>query len=88
MILPSLGNVTGVNDDKPIVLWEEVTISSAEHSQEISLLAAPLIPKGARNKDEMTPYDYLSTLEKTRANHEDARILYVAAHACREKTYI
>ncbi len=88
VILPSLGNVTGGNDDKAIVLWEDVSISNAEHSQEISLLAAPLIPKGARNKDEVTPYDYLSTLENTRANHEDARILYVAATRAERKLHL
>lgn len=81
VILPGLGNRTGGHGDKPIVLWEEVTGIGTTHrsQQEVALLAAPFIPKGAREKDTVNPYDYLNALEQERDQNEDARILYVAA---------
>lgn len=84
VILPGLGAATGGNNsDKPLVLWEEVAIG---HQQE--LLAAPYIPKGARDKDIVSPYDYLEAREKERDANESARVLYVAATRVERKLHL
>jgi ATP-dependent exoDNAse (exonuclease V) beta subunit len=84
VILPGLGTSTGGNNsDKPLVLWEEVSIG---HQQE--LLAAPYIPKGARDKDAVSPYDYLEAREKERDANESARVLYVAATRVERKLHL
>ena len=100
VILLGLGNATGGNDDKSIVLWEEVAIDSAQldvenphvlhgtQHQEVALLAAPMIPKGQHQEAEVSPYDYLNALEKERANNEDARILYVAVTRAERKLHL
>lgn len=75
VILLGLGASTGGNNsDKPLVLWEEV---KTPYSHE--LLAAPYIPKGSRDKNTISPYDYLESREKARDANESARVLYVAA---------
>jgi ATP-dependent exoDNAse (exonuclease V) beta subunit len=84
VILPGLGASTGGNNgDKPLVLWEEVSVN---HQQE--LLAAPYIPKGARDKDKVSPYDYLEAREKERDVNESARVLYVAATRVERKLHL
>jgi ATP-dependent exoDNAse (exonuclease V) beta subunit len=84
VILPGLGATTGGNNgDKPLVLWEEVSVG---HQQE--LLAAPYIPKGARDKDKVSPYDYLEAREKERDANESARVLYVAATRVERKLHL
>ena len=84
VILPGLGAATGGNNsDKPLVLWEEVAVG---HQQE--LLAAPYIPKGARDKDKVSPYDYLEAREKERDANESARVLYVAATRVERKLHL
>lgn len=84
VILPGLGTATGGNNsDKPLVLWEEVAV---EHQQE--LLAAPYIPKGARDKDKVSAYDYLEAREKARDANESARVLYVAATRVERKLHL
>lgn len=84
VILLGLGATTGGNNgDKPLVLWEEVT---AEHQHE--LLAAPYVPKGARDKDKVSPYDYLESREKARDANESARVLYVAATRVERKLHL
>jgi len=84
VILPGLGASTGGNNgDKPLVLWEEVSV---DHQQE--LLAAPYIPKGARAKDKVSPYDYLEAREKERDANESARVLYVAATRVERKLHL
>lgn len=84
VILPGLGNSTGGNNsDKPLVLWEEVMVG---HRHE--LLAAPFIPKGMRDKDKVSPYDYLESREKTRDANESARVLYVAATRAERKLHL
>lgn len=89
VILPGLGNSTGGNDDKPIVLWEEVALPEhdAASNQAVSLLAAPIVPKGLKQQ-VVSPYDYLSALEKERDSNEDARILYVAATRTKRKLHL
>ncbi len=84
VILPGLGASTGGNNgDKPLVLWEEVSV---DHQQE--LLAAPYVPKGARDKDKVSPYDYLEAREKERDTNESARVLYVAATRVERKLHL
>ncbi len=84
VILPGLGASTGGNNaDKPLVLWEDVTIA---HQHE--LLAAPYIPKGARDKDQVSPYDYLESRESARDANESARVLYVAATRVERKLHL
>ncbi|MBM3350851.1 MAG: DNA helicase [Betaproteobacteria bacterium] len=84
VILPGLGAVVGGNyDDKPLVLWEEVLI---DHRRE--LLAAPFVPKGARDKDKVSPYDYLEAREHERDANEVARVLYVAATRAERKLHL
>ncbi|PKO47499.1 MAG: DNA helicase [Betaproteobacteria bacterium HGW-Betaproteobacteria-22] len=84
VILPGLGAATGGNhDDKPLVLWEEVVIA---HQRE--LLAAPFVPKGARDKEKVSPYDYLEAREHERDANESARVLYVAATRAERKLHL
>ena len=80
VILPGLGASAGGNHgDKPLVLWEEVLVNPHHDHAQYELLAAPFIPKGARDKDKVSAYDYLESREKARDANEDARVLYVAA---------
>ena len=75
VILPGLGATTGGNNsDKPLLLWEEVPLDG-----ETELLAAPYVPKGLRDKAQVSAYDYLETLEAEREANEAVRVLYVAA---------
>lgn len=84
VILPGLGATTGGNNsDKPLVLWEEVLLDG-----QAELLAAPYLPKGVRNKDTVSPYDYLESREKVRDTNESARILYVAATRVERKLHL
>lgn len=70
VILPGLHRKTG-NDDRPLMLWEEVLIEGQER-----FIVAPLKPR-ARSVGGVSPYDYLTALERQRAAHEGARVLYV-----------
>ncbi len=84
VILPGLGAATGGNNsDKPLVLWEDVQVDGQQE-----LLAAPYIPKGARDKDKVSPYDYLEAREKERDANESARVLYVAATRVERKLHL
>jgi ATP-dependent helicase/nuclease subunit A len=84
VILPGLGASTGGNHhDKPLLLWEEVFFG-----QEHRLLAAPFLPKGARDKNVVSPYDYLEAREKMRDSNEDVRVLYVAATRAVRKLHL
>jgi len=75
VILPGLGAIAGGNNsDKPLMLWEEVTLNG-----NTELIAAPYIPKGARDNSIVSVYDYLATLEAEREANEAVRVLYVAA---------
>ena len=88
VILPGLGASTGGNNrDKPLVLWEQVTVQ--EHTE---LLAAPYIPKGFMPKElrdeTVSAYDYIETLENERDANEAARVLYVAATRAERKLHL
>ena len=83
VILLGLGATTGGNNrDKPLVLWEEVTVN-----ENTELLAAPYIPKGLRT-DTVSVYDYIETLENERDANEAARVLYVAATRAESKLHL
>lgn len=80
VILPGLGaSIGGNHGDKPLVLWEEILVNPYHDNAQYELLAAPFIPKGLRDKDKVSAYDYLESREKARDSNEDARVLYVAA---------
>lgn len=84
VILPGLGaSTSGNQSEKPLLLWEEVLIDRQQH-----LLAAPFLPKGARDKSKVSPYDYLEAREKIRDSNEDARVLYVAATRAVRKLHL
>ncbi len=84
VILLGLGAKSGGNNsDKPLVLWEEVTVKELPE-----LLAAPYIPKGVRDNNIVSAYDYLETLENERDANEDARVLYVAATRAERKLHL
>ena len=84
VILLGLGASTGGNNsDQPLVLWEEV---NTPYSDE--LLAAPYIPKGARDTEVISPYEYLASREKARDANESARVLYVAATRVERKLHL
>lgn len=83
VILPGLGATTNGNDEKPIVLWEEINLPN----QSPQLLAAPLPSKKSAKNGEVSVYYYLTTLENTRARHEDVRVLYVAATRAEKKLH-
>jgi ATP-dependent exoDNAse (exonuclease V) beta subunit len=81
VILPGLDKTTGKNDQQ-LLIWEEVPQERAGADvADIDLVVAPLSPKGflKSKKEPETPYAYLQSLEKQRAQYEDARVLYVAA---------
>jgi ATP-dependent helicase/nuclease subunit A len=83
VILPGLGATTGGNNgNKPLILWEEVSIN-----EQTELLAAPYIPKGLRDEN-VSAYDYLLTLENERETNEDVRVLYVAATRAERKLHL
>lgn len=78
VIVTGMGNQPNLQDDQPIVRWESVPVHDGSEHGQMRLLAAPYIPK-ANKQSGVTPYDYLKQLEKQRIQHEDARVLYVAA---------
>ena len=77
VILPALERRAAGNETS-LLLWEEVALETA-HGVSTELVVAPFIPKGAAQAGEPSPYSYLRLLEKERADHESARVLYVAA---------
>ncbi len=88
VILPGLGAKIGGNTSgSSLLLWEEVTVDN-----QTELLAASYIPKSARDKnhdkDAVSAYDYLETLENERDTNEDARVLYVAATRAERKLHL
>ncbi|HUA17925.1 MAG TPA: UvrD-helicase domain-containing protein [Bryobacteraceae bacterium] len=74
VILPGLGTPPR-QDDPPLLLWLE---------QRGQLLLAPIAEAGSAD----TIYDYLSHLERRKAEHETARLLYVAATRAREQLHL
>ncbi len=78
VILPGLDKTTG-GGDQPLLMWEEVARESNDNDfTHVDLVVAPFIPKSKNKADQVSIYDYLKSLEKQRADYEDARVLYVA----------
>jgi ATP-dependent helicase/nuclease subunit A len=75
VILPGLGERSG-SDSQRLVIWLE---------QRGELLLAPIKESG-RDSDPI--YDYLERLERQKAEHETARLLYVAATRARERLHL
>ncbi len=73
VILPGLHR-TPPPDGKSLLLWDDSLLEDGnEH-----LVVAPAPSLGAPESDTPTPYDLLRSLERTRAQNEDRRVLYVA----------
>jgi ATP-dependent exoDNAse (exonuclease V) beta subunit len=72
VILPGLHRKPG-GGDTPLMRWEEVAFEGLEEQ----FVVAPMKRRG--QNDEVTPYDYLGALERSREAHEAARVLYVGA---------
>jgi ATP-dependent helicase/nuclease subunit A len=88
VILLGLGTaIGGNNSEKPLLLWEEVSINKQTENH-TELLAAPFIPKSARDLDSVSVYDFLEAREKLRDANEDARVLYVAATRAERKLHL
>ncbi len=73
VIVPGLQRGAGRND-APLLCWDEVVLADGAPC----LLVAPLPPRGA-DEDGPSLYDYLRRLENERTQHENERLLYVAA---------
>jgi len=74
VILPAL-NRQPRHSDNELVLWQEVMVDNHLH-----LIVAPLKSKAvAKTNTGADVYDFLRNLEKTRADNELVRLLYVAA---------
>jgi len=60
-------------------MWEEVPRESIDDDvADVDLVVAPFISKSKNKAEQVSIYDYLKSLEKQRADYEDARVLYVA----------
>jgi ATP-dependent exoDNAse (exonuclease V) beta subunit len=78
VILPGLDKSTG-GGEQSLLLWEEVARESLDDDvADVDLVVAPFIPKSKNKAEQVSIYDYLKSLEKQRADYEDARVLYVA----------
>src|SRR5262249_17897588 len=81
VILPGLGAGTA-KDDRKLFLWLK---RSAAAREETAILLAPMNPSGT-GKDPI--YEYIRRLDKTQAEHESGRILYVAATRARAALHL
>jgi ATP-dependent helicase/nuclease subunit A len=75
VIVPGLGAGTG-RDERKLFLWMERTDD---------LLLAPVNATGG-DKDRI--YEYIRSLERERAGHEDGRLLYVAATRAKKALHL
>lgn len=75
VIVPGLHR-TPPNDGHALLLWDTLILD--DESQE-HLVVAPAPAPGSPSGNSPTPYDLLRGLERTRAQNEDRRVLYVAA---------
>jgi ATP-dependent helicase/nuclease subunit A len=83
VILPGLEGGTKP-PDKALLLWEEVLVEDDN-----LLIAAPNVPNSQKNNaKDVTPYDYLNSIEKSRATYENARVLYVAVSRAERKLHL
>ena len=80
VILPGLGYAPR-ESDKPLLRWME---RPRAHGASDLLLA----PIRARSRVEDPLYDYLEKLDKAKGEHEDSRLLYVAATRARRHLHL
>ncbi len=76
VIVPGLGAGTG-RDDRKLFLWME--------TPESSMLLAPINPTGSK---EDPAYELIRGLDKNKADHENGRLLYVAATRARCRLHL
>jgi ATP-dependent helicase/nuclease subunit A len=76
VIVPGLGSGTG-RDDRKLFMWME--------TPDTELLLAPINPTGS--KDDSI-YEFIRNLDKEKADHESARLLYVAATRARHRLHL
>ncbi len=76
VIVPGLGSGSG-RDDRKLFMWMETPARS--------LLLAPINPAGTKG-DEI--YEYIRSLDKEKADHENGRLLYVAATRTRRRLHL
>jgi ATP-dependent helicase/nuclease subunit A len=76
VIVPGLGSGSG-RDDRKLFMWMETASRS--------LLLAPINPTG---KDDDPIYEYIRGLDKEKADHENGRLLYVAATRARRRLHL
>ncbi|MBX9964865.1 MAG: UvrD-helicase domain-containing protein [Burkholderiales bacterium] len=80
VILPGLGYAPR-ESDKPLLRWMERPRAHGDSD----LLLAPI---RARSREEDPIYDYLEQLDKAKGEHEDGRLLYVAATRARKRLHL
>jgi ATP-dependent exoDNAse (exonuclease V) beta subunit len=78
--LPNLHRKVSV-DQQRLLLWLE----SPTQSREDTLLLAPI---KAASEDQEPIYEYLKMIEKSKADHESQRLLYVAATRAKESLHL
>ncbi len=76
VIVPGLGSGGG-RDDRKLFMWMETPSRS--------LLLAPINPTGSKG-DEI--YEYIRELDKEKADHENGRMLYVAATRAKRRLHL
>ena len=76
VIVPGLGSGTG-RDDRKLFMWMETPSRS--------LLLAPMNPTGTKGD---AIYEYIRELDKEKADHENGRLLYVAATRARSRLHL
>lgn len=74
VILPGLHR-TPPPDEKTLLLWDDSLLDDGQEH----LVVAPAPAPGSAVSDTPTPYDLLRGFERSRAQNEDKRVLYVAA---------
>ena len=76
VIVPGLGSGSG-RDDRKLFMWMETPARK--------LLLAPINPTGAKGDDI---YEYIRCLDKEKADHENGRLLYVAATRAKRRLHL
>ena len=76
VIVPGLASGGG-RDERRLFMWME--------TPERSLLLAPINPTGG---DDDPIYEFIRDLDKAKADHENARLLYVAATRAKHRLHL
>jgi ATP-dependent exoDNAse (exonuclease V) beta subunit len=82
VIVPGLDG-SGGSDAKPLVRWIERPVPGEGEASE--LMIAPVTEAGA---EADAIFQWIEKLDRERARHEDARLLYVAATRARERLHL